>query len=75
MKSEKEFTLFDQIVGQERALNYLKEIVIRRSFSHAYIFYGPIGSGKKLAALSFIAVLNCPKKGCGICDSCKQIMN
>jgi len=75
MKNEKEFKLFDQIVGQEKALNYLKEIVIKKTFSHAYIFYGPIGSGKKLTALSFIAALNCSKRGCGICDSCKQIMN
>ena len=75
MSIKKKFTLFDQIVGQEKALNYLKEIVTRRSFSHAYIFYGPIGSGKKLTALSFIALLNCSKRGCGVCDSCKQIMN
>lgn len=75
MYNIKEFALFNQIIGQEKALNYLKEIVTKKSFSHAYIFYGPIGSGKKSTAIAFIAALNCSNNGCGKCKSCTQIMD
>ena len=45
--------------------------------SHAYIFHGPGGVGKKLVAITFAKALNCqapgPDRPCGTCVSCKKI--
>jgi DNA polymerase III subunit delta' len=38
---------------------------------HAYIFAGPEGSGKSIAATAFTAALLCPDGGCGACRSCR----
>jgi DNA polymerase III subunit delta' len=38
---------------------------------HAYVFAGPEGSGKSLAARAFAAALLCPRGGCGECRDCR----
>jgi DNA polymerase-3 subunit delta' len=38
---------------------------------HAYIFAGPEGSGKSIAARAFAAALLCPDGGCGACRDCR----
>ena len=38
---------------------------------HAYVFAGPEGSGKSIAAVAFTAALLCPTGGCGECRSCR----
>jgi len=38
---------------------------------HAYVFAGPEGSGKSIAAAAFTAALLCPDGGCGACRSCR----
>ena len=38
---------------------------------HAYVFGGPEGSGKSLAARAFAAALLCPDGGCGECRACR----
>jgi DNA polymerase-3 subunit delta' len=40
---------------------------------HAYIFAGPEGSGKSIAAIAFTAALLCPDGGCGECRSCRLV--
>src|SRR5918992_4094412 len=38
---------------------------------HAYVFAGPEGSGKSLAARAFVAALLCHRGGCGECRDCR----
>ncbi len=38
---------------------------------HAYVFAGPEGSGKSLAARAFAAALLCHQGGCGECRDCR----
>ena len=38
---------------------------------HAYVFAGPEGSGKSIAARAFVAALLCPDGGCGVCRACR----
>jgi DNA polymerase-3 subunit delta' len=38
---------------------------------HAYVFAGPEGSGKSLAARAFAAALLCHRGGCGECRDCR----
>jgi len=38
---------------------------------HAYVFAGPEGSGKSLAARAFAAALVCRRGGCGECRDCR----
>ncbi len=68
---------FDNIIGHE----FQKEVLLRASregrVSHAYLFFGPDGIGKKLMAIGFGKVLNClkenPNSGHCDCNSCKKI--
>ena len=41
--------------------------------THAWLFTGPPGSGRSVAARAFAAALLCPYGGCGRCASCHQV--
>jgi DNA polymerase III subunit delta' len=41
--------------------------------THAWLFTGPPGSGRSVAARAFAAALLCPFGGCGQCPSCRQV--
>ena len=41
--------------------------------THAWLFTGPPGSGRSVAARAFAAALLCPDGGCGRCASCHQV--
>jgi DNA polymerase III subunit delta' len=41
--------------------------------THAWLFTGPPGSGRSLAARAFAAALLCDRQGCGECQSCRQV--
>ena len=41
--------------------------------THAWLFTGPPGSGRSVAARAFAAALLCPDRGCGRCASCRQV--
>jgi DNA polymerase III subunit delta' len=45
----------------------------RSSMTHAWLFTGPPGSGRSVAARAFAAALQCEFGGCGECASCRQI--
>jgi DNA polymerase-3 subunit delta' len=60
--------LFAEVVCQERALDVLAAAVATPV--HAYLFLGPSGSGRRLAARGFAAALLCPQGGCGHCPHC-----
>ncbi len=48
--------MFDEIIEQEQAKRLLRAS-LREGPAHAYLFYGPAGVGKRLAALSFAGEL------------------
>lgn len=68
---------FKNIKGQDSAIRLIKGSIINERVSHAYIFAGPRGVGKRLAAVNFAKALNCqaPLLGdpCDVCASCKKI--
>ena len=66
---------FDSVVGQDSIIKTLKNSIINNNFSHAYMFFGPRGTGKTTVSKIFARNINCekPKDGiaCGKCDHCK----
>jgi DNA polymerase III subunit delta' len=42
--------------------------------AHAWLFTGPPGSGRSVAARAFAAALQCPDHGCGHCAACHQVL-
>jgi DNA polymerase-3 subunit delta' len=67
---------FPDIKGQDKAKHILTTAIKNKKTSHAYLFKGPAGIGKKMTAHGFAALINCvqPDKTtvCGICPSCKK---
>jgi DNA polymerase-3 subunit delta' len=43
------------------------------AMTHAWLFTGPPGSGRSVAARAFAAALLCPDGGCGHCACCHQV--
>ena len=68
-------TDFDSVVGQDSIIKTLRNSIINNNFSHAYMFFGPRGTGKTTVSKIFARNVNCtsPKDGnaCGKCDACK----
>ncbi len=66
--------MWENIIGQDRVKEILKNIFIRGKISHSYIFYGNEGVGKDAAAVEFAKLLNCdePVNGNEACDKCKN---
>lgn len=67
----------NRIIGNEKTIARLKRSVDMKEMSHAYIFEGPEGIGKKLLALEFSAMILCLSRDgdrpCGKCSSCQKI--
>lgn len=65
------------ILGQEKQIAYLADLVQSGRVAGAFLFSGPDGVGKKLAAFELAKALNCqhPLQGraCGECASCVAI--
>ena len=53
--------VLDRVPGQDSAMAFLSGAAERPH--HAYVFAGPEGSGKSLAARAFTAALLCPQGG------------
>ncbi|MDD7306473.1 MAG: DNA polymerase III subunit gamma/tau [Peptoniphilaceae bacterium] len=68
---------FDQVLGQDRVVNVLKNQVEKGMISHAYLFAGERGCGKTTCAKIFAKAINCKnqKNGspCLVCENCKAI--
>jgi DNA polymerase-3 subunit delta' len=67
-----------EVYGHDHAIRLLKEHTKPEKLSHAYLFTGPQGIGKRTLALEFIKALNClhpdaPGVPCGKCTPCQQI--
>lgn len=66
---------FDSVIGHKEIINHLRNAISMGKVSHAYLFCGEEGSGKKLMASIFAAALQCDRRGtdpCGTCSSCKK---
>ncbi len=69
---------FDDIVGHDRIKEHLKNAIQLDKISHAYIFNGPQGIGKKTIATVFAQAVQCEEGGttpCGRCHSCLQAVS
>ncbi|MBE2253985.1 MAG: DNA polymerase III subunit delta' [Myxococcus sp.] len=61
---------------QERAVSALESALARGHVHHAWLFQGPEGVGKELAAVGLAQALCCteqPNVGCGACASCRRV--
>jgi DNA polymerase III subunit delta' len=80
--------VFRDLIGQETVIDQLQRAVEASArgiaaperagrgpggMTHAWLFTGPPGSGRSLAARAFAAALLCDGEGCGKCPSCRQV--
>jgi DNA polymerase III subunit delta' len=80
-------TAWDEVVGQPQAVAVLQEAAAAAervvagagsapgSMTHAWLFTGPPGSGRSVAARAFAAALQCERGGvgCGECAGCHTV--
>jgi DNA polymerase-3 subunit delta' len=65
-------TVWDDVIGQQPTVEALQRAVAEPgSMTHAWLFTGPPGSGRSVAARAFAAALECPDDGCGTCRECR----
>jgi DNA polymerase III subunit delta' len=74
--------VFRALVGQDEAVTTLRRAaaaaaavvagdeVAVGAMTHAWLFTGPPGSGRSVAARAFAAALQCANQGCGQCPAC-----
>ncbi|HET6351529.1 MAG TPA: DNA polymerase III subunit delta' [Coriobacteriia bacterium] len=65
--------VWDDLVGQSAVAEGLRMAVETDKASHAYLFVGPPGSGKKTAAKALACALLCGDNGCGSCGVCSRV--
>lgn len=68
---------FEQIIGQDKVKNGLRQLVNGGRMPHALLFLGPKGCGKLALAIAFAQYILCESKtdedACGVCRSCSKI--
>jgi DNA polymerase III subunit delta' len=77
--------VFDDLVGQDAVVTQLSDAVRAAAatvrgepgagMSHAWLFTGPPGSGRSVAARAFGAALQCPNGGDGTCHECHTALS
>jgi DNA polymerase-3 subunit delta' len=65
-------SVWDQLAGQEAVVEQL-QAAVAGGMTHAWLFTGPPGSGRSVAARAFAAALLCENGGCDVCPSCRQV--
>jgi len=77
--------MFDELAGQDAVVAQLERAAAGAALmlaggrpepgamSHSWLFTGPPGSGRSVAARAFAAALLCPSGGCGECPCCRQV--
>jgi DNA polymerase-3 subunit delta' len=65
--------VFSELVSQPRVASFLRSAIESDRVSHAYLFTGPPGAGKRTTAKAFAAALMCEKRGCGGCSACLRV--
>lgn len=68
--------IFDDVIGQESIIKTLKNSIINKKYGHAYMFFGPRGTGKTTISKIFARSVNClnPIDG-NSCRKCKNCLN
>lgn len=71
---------FENILGQPKVREFLRVSMMSDRVSHAYLFTGPAGSNKTMAAYALAQAIICPKgpsgpRGgeCGACAGCSRV--
>ena len=65
--------LFEDVVGQKSIVRVLKNSIISNHVAHAYMFFGPRGTGKTSLAKIFARTINCEQNTTGeICQNCNS---
>jgi DNA polymerase-3 subunit delta' len=68
---------FDDIFGQEAAIDTIRRAYANDRLPHGMIFAGPVGVGKATTARALAALLLCEKPradaACGKCESCRAM--
>ncbi len=77
-------SVFDELVGQQRVVEVLRDAADGVGMTHAWLFTGPPGSGRSVAARAFAAALQCNRpggsggtaepRGCGVCPQCHTVL-
>jgi DNA polymerase-3 subunit delta' len=77
-------TAFAALIGQDRVVAQLAAAARAAArtvagepdvgMTHAWLFTGPPGSGRSVAARSFAAALQCDSEGCGHCHQCRTAL-
>lgn len=64
------------VVGQKRVVQTLNRSLVSGRIAHAYLFYGPEGTGKRAVAFGLATALQCAAQvdgmACGTCNSCRK---
>lgn len=74
-------SVFDSLIGQAAVRRQLERAASERgtsAMSHAWLFTGPPGSGRSVAARALAAALQCESSdtpGCGQCQQCHTVMS
>ena len=64
---------FDEVSGQSISLKILQNSIVNNKIAHAYLFYGPRGTGKTSVAKIFARAVNCEDNEDGIqCEKCSM---
>jgi DNA polymerase III subunit delta' len=67
---------WNSIIGQQRAQQILRRSIEQKRIAHAYLLWGPRGTGKDALAIEFAKTLLCERQGteaCDACPSCKKV--
>jgi DNA polymerase-3 subunit delta' len=65
---------FQQIVGHESIIEHLQNAIQAGKVSHAYIYHGEDGMGKKTLATAFAKVMQCEAGKTTSCNQCKSCL-
>lgn len=67
--------VWTDVVGQPAVVAELRAAVADpAAMTHAWLFTGPPGSGRSVAARAFAAALQCPDGGDGTCHQCRTVL-
>jgi DNA polymerase III subunit delta' len=67
--------VWEQVIGQSSVVAELQAAVADpTAMTHAWLFTGPPGSGRSVAARAFAAALQCPDGGDGTCHACRTVL-
>lgn len=68
--------IWRDVIGQPQTVAALQRAVgAPGSMTHAWLFTGPPGSGRSVAARAFAGALLCPTGGCGECRECRTALD